>query len=130
MFLIKFQYSEERLLRHLHVSNLFHTLLSALLLLQQFALTADVTTIALGRHVLTYLLHCLTGDDLRPDGSLDGDVELLTGNELLQFLAHPASEGDGIILMRQRRQCIDGLSVEQDIQFRQLRGTEAVDMVV
>src|SRR5580704_13289181 len=42
------QDSQERLLRDLHRTHLFHTLLPLFLLLQQFTLPADIATIALG----------------------------------------------------------------------------------
>ena len=78
LLLVQFQHSEESLLRHFHVTDLLHALLTALLLLQQLTLTRHITTIALRRHVLAHLLHRLTGDDLRTDGGLNGDIELLS----------------------------------------------------
>ena len=68
--LIELQDSKEGFLRHFNIAYLFHSLLTAFLLFQQFALTADVTTIALGCHVLAHLLHRLAGNDLGTDGSL------------------------------------------------------------
>ena len=62
---------------YLDVANLLHAFLASLLLFQQFALTAHVTAVALGQHVLTHLLDGFAGDDLRADSSLNGDIELL-----------------------------------------------------
>ena len=124
------QDGEEGFLRHLHIADLLHAFLAALLLLKQLALTAHVTAIALGCDILTYLLHRLTGNDLGADRCLDGDIELLTGYQLLQLLTHPPTKGDGIVLMGQRREGIYRFAVEQDIQLGEFRGTEAVDMVL
>ena len=63
------------------------------------------------------LFHGLTGYDFGSDGSLDGDVELLPGDELLEFLAHATPKCDGIVLMGQRRECIHGLAVEQNVEL-------------
>ena len=127
---VEFQNSEEGLLRHLHIADLFHTLLTAFLLLQQLALTRHVATVALGGHILANLLDGLAGNDFRSDSSLNGNIELLARNEFLQFLAHAATQCNCIVLMRKRRQGIDGFSVEQNIELRQLRRAERVDVVV
>ena len=89
-------------MRHLHIANLLHTLLAFLLLLEQLTLTAHVTAIALGQHILAHLLHRLAGDNLGADGCLNGDVELLTRYQLLQLQAHVAPQGHRIVLMGQR----------------------------
>ena len=73
-------------MRYFHIANLLHAFLASLLLLQQLALTAHVTTVALGGYVLAHLLDGLTGNDLGTDGCLYGNVELLAGDELLPFL--------------------------------------------
>ena len=99
--LVKFKNCQESLLRHLDIADLLHALLSSLLFLKQLALAADITTIALGCHILTNLLHRLAGNNLSTDGSLNGNIKLLAGNELFQLLARPAAKGDGIILMSQ-----------------------------
>ena len=88
MLLVKFQYGEEGLLGHLHITDLLHALLASLLFLEQLTLTTDVAAIALGRDVLSHLFHGLTGYDFGSDGSLDGDVELLPGDELFIFSSY------------------------------------------
>ena len=60
------------------INDLLHALLTFLLLLQQFALTAHVTAITLRQHILAHLLHRLTGDNLRTDSRLNGYIKLLT----------------------------------------------------
>ena len=109
---IQLEHCEEGLLRYLHVANLLHAFLTLLLLLQQFALTAHVTAVALGRHVLAHLLHRLTGNDLGANGGLDGNVKLLARDELLQLLTHAAAKGLGIVEVGQRREGIHRVTVE------------------
>ena len=52
LLFIHFQYGKKRFLRHLDITQLLHTLFTFFLLLQQFLLPADVTTVALGGYVL------------------------------------------------------------------------------
>ena len=86
--LVHLEHRQEGRLRHLDVTNLAHTLLTLLLLLQELAFTRNITTVALRSHILTHSLHRLTGDDLRTDGCLDGNIELLARDEFLELLAH------------------------------------------
>src|ERR1700761_6332182 len=74
------QGGDERLLRHLHAPDHLHALLAFLLLLQQLALAADVTAVALGQHVLADRADVFASDDACTDGRLDGHLELLAGN--------------------------------------------------
>ena len=85
---VKFQHGEESLLRHFHVANLLHSLLSALLLLEQFALTRHVAAIAFGRNVLAHLAHRFAGNDLGADGSLHGDLKHLARDVFLELLGN------------------------------------------
>ena len=73
------------------------------LLFQQLALSGDVAAVAFGRHVLAHGLDRFAGDDLGADGCLDGDVELLARDQLLELLAHSASEIVGVVGIDQRR---------------------------
>ena len=73
---------------HLYGANLLHAFLARLLFLEQLALTAHITTITLGCHILAHLTYRLTGNDLGTYGRLDGDVKLLARNQVLKFLAH------------------------------------------
>src|SRR6185437_7117552 len=83
---VHLQHRQERLLRNLHRSHLLHPLLSFLLLLQQFALPRDVSTVALGQHVLAQRLDRGPRDHLRADGRLDDHLEELPWDELLQLV--------------------------------------------
>ena len=92
--------------------------------------TITLTAVAFGRHILTHLFYGLSGNNLCTDGCLDGNVELLAGNQVFQFLAHSPAEDDGITLVGQSRQGINRLSVQQDVKFRQFGRAERVDMIV
>ena len=127
---IKLQDCHERTLRHLHSTYLAHSLLTLLLLLEQLALTGDVTAVALGRHILAYSLDRLPGDYFRAYGRLDSYVELLPRDKLLQFLADFPAEIIRMVLVYQAGERVGRLSVQEDIQLHQLRRTETDDMIV
>src|ERR1039457_3448517 len=75
--LINLENGQERLLGKFHVSHILHALLALFLLLQQFALTGDVTAVTLGQDVLTHGLDRFAGNNLVADGRLDGNFEHL-----------------------------------------------------
>ena len=100
------------------------------LLLQQFALTGNVAAVTLGGHILAHGLHRLAGNDLGADGGLDGNLELLAWDKLLQLLADSATEGVGIVGVNQRGERIHGIAVQENVQFHQTGGPELGDMVV
>ena len=127
---VEFEDGEEGFLWYFDVTDLFHALLASFLFLQQFALAAHVAAVTLGEDILAYLLDRLAGDDLRTDSRLNGDVELLTGQELFEFLAHAASEIDGVVAVGEGRERIDLFAVEKDIQFDEVGGTETVHVPV
>src|SRR5699024_2668362 len=77
------QGSDEGLLRHRDGTDVLHALLTFLLLLQQLALTRNVTAVTLGEDVLAQRADVLTRDDLRADGSLDRHLELLARDQVL-----------------------------------------------
>src|ERR1051325_927005 len=74
-------------LRDLHVAHLAHALLALLLLLEKLLLAADVAAVALGQHVLAQRADRLAGDDAPADRGLDGDLEQLARDQVLQALA-------------------------------------------
>ena len=60
-------------------SELLHALFAFLLLFEEFALAGDVAAVALGGDVLAEGADGGARDDLRAQGGLDGDGELLGG---------------------------------------------------
>src|SRR6185437_12548054 len=79
---------DEGLLRNLDAADHLHSLLALLLLLQQLALTGDVTAVALGEHVLADGADVLARDNPRSDRRLDRHLELLARNELAELAGH------------------------------------------
>ncbi len=75
LFIIQLQYAHKCFLRNLHVSYLAHPLLTFLLFLQKFSLPADVTAVALGKHVFSHSLYRLSCNDLTSDRRLDRNFE-------------------------------------------------------
>ncbi len=93
------------------VTDCTHAFLAFFLFFEQFAFTGDVTTITLGCDVFTYGFNGLAGNDLGPDGCLDGDFELLTRDQFLEFGAHFPAEILSMAAMNQRRERINGITV-------------------
>src|SRR5690349_5041536 len=75
---------DEGRLRDLDVAHLAHALLALLLLLQELLLAADVAAIALGQHVLAQRADRLARDHPTADRRLDGDLEQLARDQVLQ----------------------------------------------
>src|SRR6185437_5485448 len=74
-------------LRDLDLAELAHALASFLLFLEKLALARDVAAVALGENVLAIGLDRLARDDPAADRRLDGDLEELARDEILQALA-------------------------------------------
>src|SRR3954471_14207643 len=82
---------DEGRLRDLDVADLAHPLLALLLLLKKLLLAADVAAVALGEHVFAQRTDRLAGDHPAADRGLDGDLEELARDQLLQPLAQRAA---------------------------------------
>src|SRR5215207_5148807 len=80
--------SHERLGGHLDPADHLHPLFAFLLPLKQLPLPSDVAAITLGQYVLADCPDSLACDHPRPDGRLNGNLELLPGNQLLQLGRH------------------------------------------
>ena len=74
-------------MRYLYIANLAHALLAFLLFLQKLPLTADITAVTLGKHILAHGFHRFPGNDLASDGSLDGNLKQVSGDFLLKPFA-------------------------------------------
>ncbi len=86
--------------------------------LKQLALAADVASEALSGHIFAHLLYGLAERRFFLDGRLDGDIELLArGQQFLEAFAHAAAEGDAVVDVGERRQCVDAFAVEQDVEL-------------
>src|SRR5215831_10685588 len=101
--LIRFQHSQERLLRDFNLADLFHSLLAFGLLGPELALAGDVAAVALGGDVLLHRGDALAGNDPAADGGLQHDLEQVPVDlaaELLDQLSaaalgHGAVHDDG-----------------------------------
>src|SRR5438067_1023875 len=91
LFLPHPQRRNESLLRDGHAPILAHPLLPLLLLVQQLPLPRNIPAIAFRRDVLAQRRDRLPRDDLAADRGLDGDLEEVAGDEVLQSLAHVAA---------------------------------------
>src|SRR3990172_8659001 len=112
---------KKRLLRYLHAPHLLHSLLPLFLLFQQFPFAGNVAAIALRQNVLPHRAQCLACDDLAPDGGLDSDLKHLTWDKLPKFRAQFSSPIVSLDLVNNGRQCVHRLSVQQDIEFDEVR---------
>ena len=66
-------------------AELAHLLFAFLLLFEQLFLSGDVAAVALGENVLAHRLYGLACDDLAADGRLNGHLEQLTRDVLLEL---------------------------------------------
>ena len=114
----------------MYIANLFHALLTLLLFFKQFALTADITSVALGSNVFANLLNGFASDNFGSDGSLNSYIKLLTGQKVLELLTHSTAKSDGIVGMSKCGEGIDGLAIEQNVEFDQIGTSEAGDMII
>ena len=119
MLIVELEHCEEGCLRHLHVADLLHAFLASLLLLEEFALTTYVTSVALRCNVLAYLLYGFSCYDFASDSCLDGYVELLARKKFLEAFAHAASQYYGIVYVDESGECVDALAVEKYVELHE-----------
>src|SRR5207342_3942123 len=98
-----------------------HALFTFLLLVEQLALARGVAAVAFGGDVLAEGAHGLARDDLAAYRSLDRHLEHVRRNELLELFRHGAAAAFRTGLMNQHRKRIDGLAVDQHLQFHEIR---------
>ena len=120
LFLVGLQYRQEGLLRYFDVTYHLHPLLTFLLLLKQLSLPGDIASVTLRRYILSVSGNRLTGNNVSSDGTLNGDLELLTGNLILESLTHLTSAGLVIVLEDQLGKGINGFPVDQDVESHEI----------
>src|SRR5271156_6277678 len=118
---VRGQCGDERLLWHVDAADRLHPLLAFLLLLQQFALAGDVTAVALGQHVLSDRANVLARNDFGPDRGLYRHLELLARNQLFQPGGHLVAISRGPVLVHDGAECVDSLTLQQDVDLDQRR---------
>ena len=81
----------------------FMRFLPCLLLLEQLALAADVAAVTLRKHVLALGLHRLAREHAPADGGLDGNLEHLARDDLLELFGEHAAAIVGLVAMYDER---------------------------
>src|SRR5688572_11459832 len=115
------QHGQKRLLRNVDLPDPLHALLPFFLLLEQLALTRDISPIALGEHVLAKRLDGLTRNDSASDCSLDRHLEHLSGNQLAHLGRQRTPALICCVAVHDHRQRVDGISVDEDVHLHQRR---------
>ena len=128
--LARVQHRHERTLRDVHRADPLHAVFALLLLLQQLPLPAHVAAVALGGHVLADGLDRLSADDLAADGGLQGDLEEVAVDLLLELLQEVPAAALGLAAVDDEAQGLDGVAVHEDVHLHQLADLEAGDPVV
>ena len=98
---------------------LLHPSLSGLLTFKELSLARDIATVALRRYVLPEGPDRLTRYDLAANGSLDRNLELLPRQDALKASAQVFTALMTLRAMYNHRECIDGFTVDQDVQTDQ-----------
>jgi hypothetical protein len=111
------QSSDEGLLGHLDPADHLHALLALLLLLQELALARDVAAVALREDVLAHGADGLPRDDARADRGLDGHLELLPRDQLLELGGHHDAVGHRLVPVHDRAERVDRIAVQQDVDL-------------
>src|SRR5699024_332838 len=117
-------------LRNFDGTHHLHTLFTFLLLLEQLALTRNVTAITLGKHVFPDRTNVLSGNNARTDSSLDGNLKLLPRNKFLELCSHFHAVTICMITVGDDRERINGISLQQDVDFYQISNLGAVTLPI
>ena len=118
---IIFQNCGKRFLRNIDRAELSHALLPLFLLFQQFFLMGYISTVAFCDYIFAICAHCGASDDFLSDRCLYRNLELMHGDNILEFFADEAPSMICIRFMHDHRERIHHFFVEQDIQFNQFR---------
>src|SRR5687767_7725195 len=84
---VGFQNLDEGIRWDRNAADLFHLLFALLLLVEELALAADVTAIALRSDVLAHFADVVAGDHLATNGGLHRDLEHLRRDDVGELLA-------------------------------------------
>ena len=100
------------------------------MLFEELLLAGNVAAVALGENVLAHRLHGLAGNDAGTDGCLNGDLEELTGNVLLQFFGDLAGAGVCLVLVNDERESVHLIAVQEKIELDKFARNIAFEFVV
>src|SRR5205807_6067280 len=124
------KHREEGLLRDLHRPHHLHALLAFLLLLEQLALSGDVTAVALREHVLALRFHGLARDDLPADRGLDAHVEHLLRDEAAELVHEDATGLLRAPAVGDDRERVDECSGDENVEADEVRRAVLRELVV
>src|SRR5260221_2879505 len=117
-------------LRYLDLAELAHAFAPFLLLLEQFALSRDVAAIAFGKDVLAEGLDRLARDDAAADRRLNGDLEELPRDEVLQALAQCSPAFLSGAAVDDEGERVDRLAIDENVEQDDVALLVAIDLVV
>ena len=117
-------------MRHVHAADGLHALFAFFLLLEQLALTGNIAAVALRKHVLAQSPDVLASNNAGADSCLHGDFELLSGDEFLEALRHAQTVGVGLVLVDDRTESVNSVSVEENIDLDEVSDLFATLVVV
>src|SRR5215510_10585341 len=121
---------QEGLLRHFHLADLLHALLTLLLLLEELALARDVPAVALGGHVFAHGLDGFPGDDPAPHRGLDGHLVELARDDPAELLGQRLALLVGLVAMNDDGQRVHRIAVEEDVELDHVGLAELQEVVV
>src|SRR5467141_2860134 len=114
------QNCKERLLRDFPPSDLLHTLLPFLLFLEQLPLARDIPAVTLGQNVFSQGGNRVASNHLASDRGLNDNFKHLPRNEFPQPRAEFFPPLVRLLAVDDRRQRIDGLTVEQYVKLHKI----------
>ena len=117
LFFIQLEHRHKRFGRQLYRAEAAHLFLAFLLLFEQLFLSGDVAAVALGEDILAHRLDGLARDDLSADRRLNRNLKQLTRNVLLELLADAAGASVCLLAVRDERQRVHSVAVEQQINL-------------
>ena len=97
---------------------------------QKLALARNISAVTLGDDVFSQSFDCLTGNDVRPDSRLYGDVVHLAGDDLSHFGHHRPTPVLRLRAVHDDGQCIYFFAVKQDVDLHHIGGPVFLELVV
>ena len=100
LLFIQFEYCKERFGRDLNSAEGAHLLLAFFLLFEQFLLPGDISSVALGKNILSHCFDSFSCNDFASDRRLYGDLKELPRDVFFQLLAQLSRSGICFVAMR------------------------------
>lgn len=107
-------------MRNFDCPDALHALLSLFLFFEQLALAGDVAAVTFGENVFSDRLDRAAADNLSSDSALDGDVELLPRDKILETHADSVCILGGLFPVDDDGEGIDRFAVQENVQLDQV----------